>query len=291
MQKKISYIATAIALVTLAGCGKEKITCSSPIVVSSTTEILSRETVQQLNDSESGKKDKAYTADRIQSALKEISLSIDSIRTSKEEPGSTKVQCAATLKITTSEKFHADAVEGSKLLKVSEELDTYARRQGFEYANKTFSKQISYEFQPTDDGSKVITSVQEATPIADFVSNLMAAAIIKPLLAEAKAVTAPSTEDRQEDKIAKAKLEISEIEQQLDLFKLDVSRYPTTSEGIRALVENTNSIPLWNGPYLKSLPKDPWGENYQYQNPGRNGTPDVFTLGPDKKPGGDDIYN
>ena len=93
-----------------------------------------------------------------------------------------------------------------------------------------------------------------------------------------------------------ARIQISEIEQGLDLFKLDVGRYPNDAEGLRALVDRPATAQGWTGPYLKKgLPSDPWGAAYQYKNPGRNGEPDVFTLGSDGKPGGDgenaDIYN
>ncbi len=82
----------------------------------------------------------------------------------------------------------------------------------------------------------------------------------------------------------------------LDLFKLDVGRYPNDAEGLRALVERPATAQGWTGPYLKKgLPTDPWGAAYLYKNPGRNGGPDVFSLGADGKPGGDgenaDVYN
>jgi len=94
-----------------------------------------------------------------------------------------------------------------------------------------------------------------------------------------------------------AKVQIAEIEQALDLFKLDVGRYPHDAEGLNALVERPGSASGWNGPYLKKgLPADPWGATYQYKRQGRHtGVPDIFSLGADGKPGGEgedaDIYN
>ena len=86
------------------------------------------------------------------------------------------------------------------------------------------------------------------------------------------------------------------LEQAVDLFKLDVGRYPNDAEGLRALVERPATVQGWNGPYLKKgLPVDPWGAAYQYKFPGRHGGPDIFSLGADGKPGGEsdnaDIYN
>jgi len=93
-----------------------------------------------------------------------------------------------------------------------------------------------------------------------------------------------------------ARVQIAEIEQSIDLFKLDVGRYPNDAEGLRALVERPATAQGWNGPYMKKgLPTDPWGAAYQYKNPGRNNVPDIFSLGADAKPGGDgesaDVYN
>ncbi len=93
-----------------------------------------------------------------------------------------------------------------------------------------------------------------------------------------------------------ARIQIAEIEQALDLFKLDVGRYPTDSEGLRALVERPATAPNWNGPYLRrGLPPDPWGRPFEYRQSGRYGSPDIFSLGADGRPGGEgenaDIFN
>ena len=93
-----------------------------------------------------------------------------------------------------------------------------------------------------------------------------------------------------------AAVQIKELEQSLDLFKLDVGRYPSDAEGLRSLVERPGSANGWNGPYLKKdLPNDPWGAPYQYKFPGRNGAPDVFSFGGDGKAGGEgenaDVHN
>lgn len=97
-------------------------------------------------------------------------------------------------------------------------------------------------------------------------------------------------------KVKTARTQIAQIEQTLDLFKLDVGRFPTDAEGLRALVDRPATAPGWNGPYLKKgLPADPWGGAYQYKNPGRNGGPDIFSFGADGKAGGDgegaDVFN
>jgi len=84
-----------------------------------------------------------------------------------------------------------------------------------------------------------------------------------------------------------AAIQIADFDKSLDLFKLDVGRYPTNSEGLQALVANPGSAPGWNGPYMKSLPADPWSNPYHYANPGPNGGTDVWSLGADNQVGGD----
>lgn len=83
-----------------------------------------------------------------------------------------------------------------------------------------------------------------------------------------------------------AKIEIKSMSTALDLFLIDVGRYPTQQEGLEALVTNPGALPSWHGPYLKtaSLPLDPWGHPYQYRIPGQNGDYDLFTLNADGSP-------
>jgi general secretion pathway protein G len=93
-----------------------------------------------------------------------------------------------------------------------------------------------------------------------------------------------------EARVIAAKQDINSIVQALKLYRLDVGRYPTTEQGLSALVTKPTSEPIpknWklNG-YVDRLPKDPWGFAYQYSNPGTRGEIDVFSLGADNKPGG-----
>jgi general secretion pathway protein G len=86
-----------------------------------------------------------------------------------------------------------------------------------------------------------------------------------------------------------AQLQISELGAGLDLFHLEVGRYPTGDEGLDALVEAPPGVENWHGPYLKkkSVPKDPWGNEYHYNFPGDNGPYDLFSYGADNTEGGD----
>jgi general secretion pathway protein G len=95
-----------------------------------------------------------------------------------------------------------------------------------------------------------------------------------------------------EARVVKAKQDVLSIQNALDLYKLDNGTYPTTDQGLMALVEKPSSNPIphdWKQ-YLKSLPKDPWGRDYLYLNPGEHSEVDVFTLGADGQPGGTGIH-
>jgi general secretion pathway protein G len=86
-----------------------------------------------------------------------------------------------------------------------------------------------------------------------------------------------------------ARLQIEELGAGLDLYHLEVGRYPTTDEGLEALVEAPAGVENWHGPYLKKkqVPKDPWGNDYHYRYPGENGVYDLYSLGPDNREGGE----
>ena len=87
-----------------------------------------------------------------------------------------------------------------------------------------------------------------------------------------------------------AKLQIEEIGAALDLYKLELGRYPTTEEGLQALVQAPAGGAGWRGPYLKKklVPKDPWGNPYHYAAPGQHGVYDVYSYGADNRQGGED---
>lgn len=91
-----------------------------------------------------------------------------------------------------------------------------------------------------------------------------------------------------EARLVKAKQDVLAIQNALDLYKLDNGFYPSTDQGLAALVEkpSTNPSPKNWKPYLKSVPRDPWDRDYIYLNPGQHSEIDVFTLGADGQPGG-----
>ena len=91
-----------------------------------------------------------------------------------------------------------------------------------------------------------------------------------------------------ESKAKAAKIQIESFSSALDLYFLDNGRYPSSSEGLTALVQRPGSTMTWNGPYLKgaAVPNDPWGNPYQYRAPGQHGTYDIVSYGADGQEGG-----
>lgn len=85
-----------------------------------------------------------------------------------------------------------------------------------------------------------------------------------------------------------AKVQVKDLEQGAELFKLDVGRFPTNQEGLEALIKKPATAPGWNGPYLKEhrIPLDPWGHPYHYKFPGAQGGLEIYSLGADNAEGG-----
>jgi len=86
-----------------------------------------------------------------------------------------------------------------------------------------------------------------------------------------------------------ARVQIEDLAASLDMYKLDEGRYPTSQQGLAALVERPADAKRWNGPYLRKdkIPQDPWNQDYHYVFPGQHGKFDLFSYGADEKEGGE----
>ncbi len=117
--------------------------------------------------------------------------------------------------------------------------------------------------------------------------ELMVVLVIIGVLA---ALIVPNVLDRTDDaRATAARTDVHNIMQALKLYKLDNQRYPTPEQGLAALVQRPSAPPVpanWK-PYLEKLPGDPWGQPYQYLNPGIKGEVDVMSFGADGKSGGE----
>ena len=120
--------------------------------------------------------------------------------------------------------------------------------------------------------------------------------VVVVILAILASVVVPNIMDRPDEaRIAKARQDIRALESALGLYKLDNFVYPTTDQGLEALATKPSGSPepknYKKTGYVKSVPKDPWGNDYNYLRPGVHGEIDIFSLGPDLQPSEDDIGN
>ncbi len=119
--------------------------------------------------------------------------------------------------------------------------------------------------------------------------EIMVVVVILGILA---ALVVPKIISRPDDaRIVKAKQDVLAIQNALDLYRLDNGIYPSTDQGLKALVTMPSSSPTpkdWRS-YLKTLPKDPWDRDYLYLNPGQHGEIDIYTNGADGQPGGSGV--
>ncbi|BAU56581.1 general secretion pathway protein G [Halorhodospira halochloris] len=119
--------------------------------------------------------------------------------------------------------------------------------------------------------------------------EIMVVVVILGILA---GIVVPRIMDRPDSaRVEAAKQDIRSIESALNLYRLDNNHYPSTDQGLEALVEEPTGSPEprnWQG-YLDRVPTDPWGNEYQYLNPGEHGDIDIYSLGADGEPGGEGV--
>jgi general secretion pathway protein G len=117
--------------------------------------------------------------------------------------------------------------------------------------------------------------------------EIMVVIVILGLLA---AIVAPSVMDRPDQARAiRVAQDVKGIESALKLYRLDNYGYPQQGQGLKFLVDNPSGLETWKGPYVDSMPEDPWGNEYRYSNPGKHGMKvEVYSYGDDNAEGGED---
>jgi len=118
--------------------------------------------------------------------------------------------------------------------------------------------------------------------------------LVMVILVVLAAVVVPKFTSRSEQaRQTAARTDINSFETALDAFEVDCGRYPATEEGLGALVSPPSGVQNWRGPYVKAVPNDPWQKPYQYRYPGTHNASsyDVYSTGPDRVEGNDDIDN
>lgn len=146
----------------------------------------------------------------------------------------------------------------------------------------------------------IVAHLSQWVPSMNFVSafsrrtsrgfTLIELMVVLVIIGVLAALIVPNVLERADDaRVTAAKTDVGNLVQALKLYKLDNQRYPTSAQGLQALVAKPTVDPVpanWK-PYLDKLPTDPWGGAYQYLNPGIKGEVDVLSLGADGKPGGE----
>lgn len=119
--------------------------------------------------------------------------------------------------------------------------------------------------------------------------TLIEVLVVVVILGILAAVVVPRVMDRPDEaRIVRAQQDVQALVTALNLYRLDNFAYPATQDGLQALVKAPPGAANWRqGGYLPSLPKDPWGRDYHYLNPGQRGEIDVWSYGADGRPGGD----
>jgi general secretion pathway protein G len=124
--------------------------------------------------------------------------------------------------------------------------------------------------------------------------TLLEVMVVVVIIAVMAAVVAPGVLDKLSDaKIERVKADVKSLESTLSLYKLDNFQFPSTDQGLDALVTKPSGSPEPKGwkSYLKKTPMDPWKNPYKYLNPGSHGEIDVYSWGPDGRQSDDDIGN
>jgi general secretion pathway protein G len=124
--------------------------------------------------------------------------------------------------------------------------------------------------------------------------TLIEIVVVVAIIAILAAIVVQQVVGRVDDaQVQRARADIQTLGSALNIYKLDNYNYPSTQQGLDALVRKPGGQPEaknWKtGGYIERLPKDPWGNDYHYQSPGQHGSFDVFTLGRDHQPGGEGV--
>jgi uncharacterized protein YecT (DUF1311 family) len=211
---RISVVSATFAIVLfgLAGCSKPKATCSSQEGIELVGQIISEAAEKSLTDQKHADGSAAFDAASVRATLSKIAITVENIRTSKEDPNSTKVFCEGSIKITVPPELLKKAEEGRELANLGT-VTVLASANSLEQSANTFTKSIEYNVQPTDDGKKMFAELTATKPMAEFLSEVTGSVIIKPIIEANKIQQAKAEEtERLQAEEQEKKQQVEQIE-------------------------------------------------------------------------------
>ena len=137
---------------------------------------------------------------------------------------------------------------------------------------------------------ETILTMKQIKPLSESGFTLLELLVVLGIIAMLAGIVGPQVMKHMgESKTKAAKVQIEDLAATLDMYKRDVGNYPSSDEGLKALIETPDSSKRWNGPYLRKskIPLDPWQQEYHYVSPGEHGKFDIYTFGADNKEGGE----
>jgi uncharacterized protein YecT (DUF1311 family) len=202
---KIRFVALAALLPLVASCGsltKPSLTCTNEDGVATTLEVVNGQVEKRVRNALKREDGTAIVGvAKIRATLKQLRLSIQDIRTSKEDPNSTKKFCTGRFRIVVPQEVLEDAEKGRELAEQGSVADL-AEQQNFEAEANAFTSDISYDVQPTDDGDKVFSQVEDGDNIYSFVSGVVASHLARKALENEKAQQQQAVAAQQQEEAA-----------------------------------------------------------------------------------------
>ena len=185
MRSAIISAAVAISALAMAGCAKEQATCSGKDGIDVVRSIIQEAAEKSLAEEKRDDGSAVFNAASARATFSKMTITIENIRTSKEDPDSTKVFCEGSIKIVVPPDVLQSAEEGRKLANFGT-VSALASTTSMEQSANAFSKSVEYSVQPTDDGEKVYAEL-DPHAVAQFMSDLVGSSLLKPML-EAKKI-------------------------------------------------------------------------------------------------------
>lgn len=216
-------IAPALCVVLLAGCGSKEISCADEATLSTLTSLVKESIEEQVKkdfDENAKAKGLQWDASRLRALLGSVVISFVDVRTTKKDPSSTKRFCEAELKAYVPQEL-LEVANKVRAVAGYEDMASHARALDVKFEAGSVADEVEYAAQPTDDGKKVyVSSARQSKPIT-FLTEVISANLIKPMIdaAETQKVKAQEDERARQTVLDKEKQELAKEQEQLRLEK------------------------------------------------------------------------